>query len=195
MTAGDRLRLLSGAGDTSAAARLRRIAGVAGLAGAMLVAYSGLPTATAAVHLLHERVVEETPPATGVYGGGYDLEQHVRDSWDLLEARRAAGPPAAESPETAGAAAPPPAQRAPGAPAAAAAEPAVVKISAAQAQRLEQLLPAAGNDAERALLLALVLADSQAAPTITVTATPGAAPLTEDELAVVTLLLAQHRLH
>ena len=54
MTAGERLALLSGSGDPTAAARLRRIGGAAAAAGALLVAYSGLATATAAVHLMHD---------------------------------------------------------------------------------------------------------------------------------------------
>lgn len=184
MTAAERLKQLSGAGDISAAARLRRIAGIAGAAGAILVAYSALPTATAAAHLLHDReAVEEVRPGF-VYGsGGQDLEQQVRDGWELLELRRRGS----ASQDAAAAAAPPavaPAQA-----------PQVVKITAAQAERLQQLLPSATTDAERALLLALVLAEAQAAPGVTVTAGQGPAALTEDELALVTMLLAQRRLH
>lgn len=52
-TAAQRLATLSGLSGVSAAQMLRQIAAGA-TAGAMLVAYSGLPSATAATHLLHD---------------------------------------------------------------------------------------------------------------------------------------------
>lgn len=60
MTAGERLVHLSGLGAQSAGAHLvavaQRWAGVmSGSAEQLLVAYSGLPSATAAEHLLHNR--------------------------------------------------------------------------------------------------------------------------------------------
>lgn len=119
-----------------------------------------------------------------VYGsGGQDLEQRVRDGWELLELRRRGS----ASQDAAAAAAP--------AAAAPVQAPQIVKITAAQAERLQELLPSATTDAERALLLALVLAEAQAAPGVTVTTAQGPAALTEDELALVLLLAAQQRLH
>ena len=56
MTALERLRLLAGPGGTTGDA-LKRLAGTAGVAGALLVAYSGLDTGTAAQHLLADKVV------------------------------------------------------------------------------------------------------------------------------------------
>ena len=55
MTAAERLKLLSGSGLT-AGERLRRIGRAGVTASALLVAYSGLPTASAATHLLHDVV-------------------------------------------------------------------------------------------------------------------------------------------
>jgi len=56
MTALERLRLLAGPGGTTGDA-LKRLAGTAGVAGVLLVAYSGLDTGTAAQHLLYDRAV------------------------------------------------------------------------------------------------------------------------------------------
>lgn len=67
MIASDRLKTLSGAGGTTAAERMRRIGIVGATAGALLVAYSGLASATAAEHLLHERV--QVQQAGGLVGG------------------------------------------------------------------------------------------------------------------------------
>lgn len=63
-TAGERLVALSGPGTASAGARLRTLAGVAGLAGALLVTYSGLPAGTASTHLLFDRTSVERPSIT-----------------------------------------------------------------------------------------------------------------------------------
>lgn len=66
-TAAERLVALAGSGG-QAGALLRQI-GITGLtAGALLVAYSGLPTATAAVHLMTDRVT--VVAVTGGSGGG-----------------------------------------------------------------------------------------------------------------------------
>lgn len=64
--AGTRLAQISTSG--SAAQRLRQAAGVAGTAtaAALLVAWSGLASATAAEHLLHERVVAQ-PGGGGLF--------------------------------------------------------------------------------------------------------------------------------
>lgn len=61
MTAADRLIAL--AGTTGTAAALLLAIGTGATAGAALVDYSGLPSATAAVHLLHDLA----PPT---FGGG-----------------------------------------------------------------------------------------------------------------------------
>lgn len=53
MTAGDRLVALAGASGT--AGTLLLLIGSGATAGAALVNYSGLPTATAAVHLMTDR--------------------------------------------------------------------------------------------------------------------------------------------
>lgn len=67
-TAAERLVALAGSGG-QAGVLLRQI-GVAGLtAGALLVAYSGLPTATAAEHLLAERVTAAVAAGSGGGGG------------------------------------------------------------------------------------------------------------------------------
>lgn len=64
-TAAERLKLLSGLpSGVSAAEHLKQIAGVVGIAGALLVSYSGLPSATAAEHLLADH--QQTP-----YSGHY----------------------------------------------------------------------------------------------------------------------------
>ena len=55
MTAAERLKLLSGNGGTSAASRIRRLGVVGVSAGALLAAYSGLATASAAKHLLTDK--------------------------------------------------------------------------------------------------------------------------------------------
>jgi len=66
MKAGDRLKFLSeGASGITAAARLKKIGGAASTAGALLVAYSGLASATAAVHLFVDRSQESS-----YYGSG-----------------------------------------------------------------------------------------------------------------------------
>lgn len=59
MTAGERLVALSGGGSLSAGARLVLL-GAGSTAGARLVARSGLPTATAAVHLMYDPVAPST---------------------------------------------------------------------------------------------------------------------------------------
>jgi hypothetical protein len=58
MTAAERLIALSG-GSGTAGERLMRLAGAAGLAGGLLVGYSGLGSASAAQHLLHDKVTSE----------------------------------------------------------------------------------------------------------------------------------------
>lgn len=64
MTALERLRLLAGA-HASTGAALRSLVGVAGVAGALLVAYSGLPTGSAAQHLLSAGTVAQ-PVVTSI---------------------------------------------------------------------------------------------------------------------------------
>lgn len=64
-TAGDRLRSLAGVGGTAATLLLLIGSGVT--AGDALVDYSGLPSATAAVHLMTDVAVE----APGSTGGGW----------------------------------------------------------------------------------------------------------------------------
>lgn len=70
MTAAERLKAISGAGATSAGARLRRIGGAALTAGALLVSHSGLPSATAAAHLLVDRSTTGDGAALVVGFGG-----------------------------------------------------------------------------------------------------------------------------
>lgn len=82
MTAAERLKLLSGAGGTSAGARLRRIGGAAATAGALLVAYSGLPTGTAAQHLLTDRIATSSDS-----GGGGRAKSHQPEADDYDEQR------------------------------------------------------------------------------------------------------------
>ena len=61
-TAAERLvQLTGGAGSLTAAQRLRMIGGAAATAGALLVAFSGLPSATAAEHLLADRTAQALP--------------------------------------------------------------------------------------------------------------------------------------
>ena len=69
-TALERITQLSGLSGVSAAQHLKQIAGAAGIAGALLVAFSGLPTGTAAEHLLANGGTP--PPVTDIsYGGGF----------------------------------------------------------------------------------------------------------------------------
>lgn len=72
MTAGERLRQL--AGQAGAAGALLLLIGTGATAGAALVDYSGLPTGTAAEHLLADRVA--ITPYQG--GGGPDEEDWER---------------------------------------------------------------------------------------------------------------------
>lgn len=65
MTAGERLAQLAGHGGTASA--LLAAIGAGATAGAMLVAYSGLPTGTAAAHLMTD-VVAESAGGGGWYG-------------------------------------------------------------------------------------------------------------------------------
>ena len=57
-TTGQRLVHLSGLTGVSAAEHLKRIAGAAGSAGNLLVAYSRLATATAAVHIMVDHIAQ-----------------------------------------------------------------------------------------------------------------------------------------
>ena len=66
MTAGDRLKQLSGLSGVSAAVMLAAI-GAGATTGAALVNYSGLPSATAAVHLLTDVVQTSTQSGGQVY--------------------------------------------------------------------------------------------------------------------------------
>ena len=73
MTAEERLVFLSGTTGLTAGEHLRRIALrwgnlAAGTAGALLVAFSGLPTGTAAQHLLHDPA-EVVSTVTNIFGG------------------------------------------------------------------------------------------------------------------------------
>lgn len=78
-TALERITQLSGLSGVSAAQHLKQIAGAAGIAGALLVAFSGLPTGTAAEHLLANG---GTPPVTDIsYGGGFG--SHFHEDVDL----------------------------------------------------------------------------------------------------------------
>lgn len=108
-TAAERLVALSGPGGTTAGERWRRIGALtAGTAAAILVAYSGLPSATAAEHLAVERAAEQ---ASRYVGGGAAthrgrkhetddeaLVRRVSEWWDLEHARQA-GPERALAPK------------------------------------------------------------------------------------------------
>ena len=105
MTALERLRLAAGPGGTTGDA-LKRMGRGAGLAGALLVAYSGLASATAAQHLLH--VVADQPQQ--VYGSGAQrrdesdetLRLLVEAKWEAIEQARLRNRPAqsADTPPT-----------------------------------------------------------------------------------------------
>ena len=64
-TALERITQLSGLSGVSAAQHLKQIAGAVGIAGALLVAYSGLPTGTAAQHLLADNAAEQAASGGG----------------------------------------------------------------------------------------------------------------------------------
>jgi hypothetical protein len=90
MTALERLRLAAGPGGSTGDA-LKRMGRGAGLAGALLVAYSGLASATAAEHLLH---VVDRPQQ--IYGSGAraaesddELRRIVQDKWEAIERAQA----------------------------------------------------------------------------------------------------------
>lgn len=71
MTALERLRQLSGLSGASAGDALRKIARASGLAGALLVGFSGLATGTAAEHLLSNgQQIPVTPTESTGSGGG-----------------------------------------------------------------------------------------------------------------------------
>lgn len=74
VTAGARLAFLSGLTGVSAQQHLRQIAGFYGVAAAMLVAFSGYPSAPAWVHLFPP---ESTESAVGGARGGYDADERV----------------------------------------------------------------------------------------------------------------------
>lgn len=88
MTALERLKQLSGLSGGSAGEALRKIAGASGLAGALLVGYSGLPTGTAAEHLLADHQQLTQP----VGGGGTafreapesDLQQQIQQDDEII---------------------------------------------------------------------------------------------------------------
>lgn len=65
ITAGDRLAFLSGLTGVSAYQHLRQIAGFYGVAAAMLVAFSGYPTAPAWVHLFPPESQESASGSAG----------------------------------------------------------------------------------------------------------------------------------
>lgn len=75
MTALERLKQLSGLSGVSAGEALRKIAGASGLAGALMVGFSGLPTGTAAEHLLADghQVVQ-------IVGGGGTYQEAAPDA-------------------------------------------------------------------------------------------------------------------
>lgn len=85
--------LLSGAGDPSAGGRLRRIGLAGATAGALLAAYSGLPSATAAEHLLHERHVQASGDARpgGLVGVGTRHSLVADDAGRQAERRHGGG--------------------------------------------------------------------------------------------------------
>ena len=67
MTAGERLLFLSGRPGRTAGEQLRMIAGALATSGALLVAYSGLPTGTATQHILVDHFRDDDGQ---VYGAG-----------------------------------------------------------------------------------------------------------------------------
>lgn len=86
-TGAERLTLLSGLSGVSAAAHLKNIAAAAGVAGALLVSYSGLSTGTAAEHLRVDRL----PDARYVGGGGSSADERERlhrEHWDYIDGLR-----------------------------------------------------------------------------------------------------------
>ena len=83
MTAGERLRALAGVGGTAGALLL--LIGSGATAGTALVDYSGLPTATAAVHLMTDVVVEQP------CGGWEHVRDHRRTKEDIRKAREKYG--------------------------------------------------------------------------------------------------------
>lgn len=84
-TAGQRLASLSGAAG-NAGQRLRAIGGGTGTAGALLVAFSSLPSASAAVHLLHDRVARAQIAAGP--GGGLMRGRAGRRATPVITRRR-----------------------------------------------------------------------------------------------------------
>lgn len=79
-TALERITQLSGLSGVSAAQHLKQIAGAAGIAGALLVAFSGLPTGTAAEHLLANAVPEQAQSGgagKGKVSRGHEVKQRA----------------------------------------------------------------------------------------------------------------------
>lgn len=81
MTAAERLLAL--AGTTGTAAALLLAIGTGATAGAALVDYSGLASATAAEHLL-EDVISSSPPFIGRGGGGYLVELDAKPKRETI---------------------------------------------------------------------------------------------------------------
>ena len=88
MTAAQRLAQLSGLTGVSAAEHLKRIALAAGVAGALLVAYSGLPAGSAAQHLLTDRSVVQSLPTGSGGGAAAGVAQDDDKTWRIERKQR-----------------------------------------------------------------------------------------------------------
>lgn len=88
MTALERLRQLSGLSGVSAGEALRKIAGASGLAGALLVGFSGLPSGTAAEHLLAPGQQAPAEPMASGSGGGVFTDPRITTLFAAGDAER-----------------------------------------------------------------------------------------------------------
>lgn len=86
MNAGQRLAALTLGAGPGAGARLLALVGHAGAAGALLAAYSGLPSGAAAVHLLAEQL---TPAVRPPRSGGRMVGLHFKQARPDVASRKA----------------------------------------------------------------------------------------------------------
>lgn len=193
MTAAERLVLLSGRPGRTAGEQLRMIAGALATTGALLVAYSGLPTGTAAEHILVDHVQEESGQVFGAGAAGSKIG-HARLVSDAVSHGTVGGAIAAPSAAVKHA----PAQVQPSTTTGPSSTPAPDLAAAAAAERAQLLgaqdLAAAALRARHAhaaqVLSVLAQIELQDEHSITIEVPGGA---TDEELALILAAIAAHQ--
>ncbi|MBP6779528.1 MAG: hypothetical protein KA784_00095 [Aquabacterium sp.] len=193
MTAAERLVFLSGRPGRTAGEQLRMIAGALATTGALLVAYSGLPTGTAAEHILVDHVREESGQVFGAGAAGPKSGQALPAATKV--SRGSAGG-AISAPSAAAKHAPAQVQPSPATGPISSAAPDLAAAAAAErAQLLEvQGLAAAALRARHAhaaqVLSVLAQIELQDEHSITIEVPGGA---TDEELALIVAAIAAHQ--